>query len=90
MVSSIVLYVCMYVFKLYNSTIPTDDWVSLNFQQNFNGRLNKIQIFNISNYKVGQNLMVNRFKSLNNKIEYTWLNESLTAFKLKCKNLLLQ
>ena len=48
-----------------------------NHQQNFNGRLDKFQIYNISNYKVGQDLMVNRFKALNNKIDLLWLNESL-------------
>ena len=36
------------------------------------------------------NLMVNRFKPLNNKIEYTWFNESLNSFKIKCKKLFLQ
>ena len=76
--------------KLYNSTTMTDDWISLNVQQNFNGRNNKFQIFTISNYKVGQNLMVNKFKPLNNKIEYNWLNESLNSFKIKCKKLFLQ
>ena len=68
----------------------TDDWVSLNFQQNFNARNTRIQIYNVSNYKIGQNILVNRFKSLNNKIEYQWLNESLNSFKIKCKKLLLQ
>ena len=78
------------LYKLYNSTKMTDDWVSLNFQQNFNARNTRIQIFNVSNYKIGQNILVNRFKSLNNKIEYQWLNESLNSFKIKCKKLLLQ
>ena len=68
----------------------SDDWVSLNLQHNFNGRIEKIQVFNVSNYKVGQNLMVNRFKTINNKIEYSWFNESLNAFKLKCKTIFLQ
>ena len=68
----------------------TDDWLSLNFQQNYNGRNEKIQIFTISNYKVGQNLMVNRFKSLNNQIEFNWLNESLNSYKIKCKRAFLQ
>ena len=46
-------------------------------------------VFNISNYKVGRNLMVNRFKILNNKIDYSWLNASFETFKIKCKSLLL-
>ena len=76
--------------KLYNSNNMSDDWVSLNVQQNFNGRLDKFQIINMSHYKVGQNLIVNRFKALNNTIDLLWLNESLNAFKLKCKILFLQ
>ena len=77
------------LYKLFNSNNMSDDWLSLNFQQNFNGRSDKLQIFNVSRYKVGRNLLVNRFKNLNNKIDYLWLNESLNAFKIKCKKLLL-
>ena len=76
------------LFKLYNSTNMSDDWVELNFQQNHNGRNEKLLIFTTSNYKVGQNLLVNRFKALNNKINLNWLNESLNSFKIKCKKLL--
>ena len=76
--------------KLYNSTTMTEDWISLNLQQYFNSTNEKVQIFNVSNYKVGQNLIVNRFRPLNNKINFNWLNESLDSFKVKCKNLLLQ
>ena len=78
------------LYKLHNSTSMTDDWVSLNTQQYFNGRNNKFQVFNMSNYKVGRNLLVNRFKSLNNKIDYLWFNESFNSFKIKCKTLFLQ
>ena len=74
------------LYKLHNSTTMSDDWVSLNFQQNYNGRNDNIQIFNNSNYKVGENLLVNRFKPLSNKIPFTWLNESFNSFKIKCKN----
>ena len=49
-----------------NPTNVSDNWISLNVQQNFNGRNQHIQIFNKSNYKVGRNLLVNRFQSLNN------------------------
>ena len=77
------------LYKLYNSENMTDDWISLNIQQNFNGRNDKIQVFKQLNYKVGNNLMVNRLINLNNKIPYSWLNESLNTFKVKCKQLLL-
>ena len=39
-----------------------DDWVSLNVQQVFNARNERIQFYHIQNYKVGRNLLVNRFK----------------------------
>ena len=78
------------LYKLHNSTSMTDDWISLNTQQYFNGRNNKFHVFNMSNYKVGRNLLVNRFKTLNNKIDYLWFNESFNSFKLKCKTLFLQ
>ena len=77
------------LYKLFNSTTMSDDWISLNFQQNYNGRNNKLQIFNSSNYKVGQNLLVNRFKPLNNKIDYLWFNESFNSYKIKCKTIFL-
>ena len=77
------------LYKLYNSENMADDWISLNIQQNFNGRNDKIQVFKQLNYKVGNNLMVNRLINLNNKIPYSWLNESLNTFKVKCKQLLL-
>ena len=73
------------LYKLYNSNIMTEDWISLNHQQIFNGRNEKFQVFNISTYKVGRNLLVNRFKSLNNKINFSWFNDSYNTFKVKCK-----
>ena len=77
------------LYKLYNCDNMSEDWVSLNVQQNFNARNNKFQIFKVSNYKIGRNLLVNRFHNLNNKICYSWLNESFDTFKVKCKKLFL-
>ena len=77
------------LYKLFNSTNMSDDWISLNYQQNFNGRNENINIFRKSNYKVGNNLLVNRCHQLNNKINYSWFNESYNSFKIKCKKLFL-
>ena len=76
------------LYKLYNSNTMTDDWISLNLQQNFNRRNEHFQIF-IANYKVGRNMMTNRFYPLNNIIELSWFNDSFESFKIKCKTLLL-
>ena len=77
------------LFKLYNSNIPTPDWIDLNHQQNFNGRSDKVLISNVSNFKIGMNLIVNRFSSISNLIEHNWLNLSLNAYIIKCKSLFL-
>ena len=77
------------LYKLFNSNNMSEDWISLNIQQNFNRRNNTIQLINASNYKVGRNLLVNRFLNLNNKINFTWFNDSFNTFKVKCKQLLL-
>ena len=73
------------LYKLFNSKNLSDDLISLNVQQNFNGRNEQIQIFNKSNYKVGRNLLANWFQSLNNKIDYSWFNDLFESFKIKCK-----
>ena len=66
-----------------------DDWVDLNLQQNFNARLNCVQINDFSKLRVGKNIMMNRLGILNNTINFDWLNLRITSFKLKCKNLFL-
>ena len=73
------------LYKLYNSNSMTDDWVCLNDQQIFNGRNEHFQTIIKANYKIGRNLIVNRFRTLNNKIKYSWLNDSYESYKIKCK-----
>ena len=68
----------------------SDDWVDLNLQQNFNGRLENVQIFDNSRIRVGKNIMMNRLTITNNKIDYKMPNLSKDTYKLKCKNLFLQ
>ena len=76
--------------NLYNSEEMSDDWVDLNLQQNFNGRLENVQIFDNSRIRVGKNIMMNRLTITNNKIDYKMPNLSKDTYKLKCKNLFLQ
>ena len=78
------------LFTIFNTQEPIMDWIDLNFQQTFNQRNFKIQFVNSAVYKVGQNILCNRFTILNNKIEYDWLNTSKVSFKLKCKEIFLQ
>ena len=75
------------LYKLYNTMTPdgNEDWIDLNFQQNFNERNNHVQIYEVSRLRIGRNTIVNRLKCLNNSIDYDWLNQSLNTFKVKSK-----
>ena len=79
------------LFKLYNDTKQTDDWMDLNWNQSFNNRSTKVRQFDVSSKKIGKNILTNRLTTLmNNQIEYDWLNKSWNSYKLICKNLLLK
>ena len=77
------------LFKIYNSNEFTFNWLLLNFNQIFNSRQTTFKAFKSNNAKVGLNLLANRLTILNGKIPFSWLNESITLFKLKCKKLFL-
>ena len=46
-------------------------------------------MIDMSNLRIGKNILTKRLVVLNNEIDYNWLNQTLTGFKLKCKNLYL-
>ena len=77
------------MYTLFNTQEPTLDWIDLNFQQTFNQRYNFLNFASTSNYKIGNNIICNRFPCLNKKIEHDWLNLTKESFKIKCKALLL-
>ena len=76
--------------KIYNDESMGLNWVNLFFNQNFNERDNSVKFFNTSNYKVGNNIIANRFVILNGKIPNDWLNSTFENYKIKCKVLFLQ
>ena len=55
--------------KVYNNENDNINWIDLFFTQNFNNLDRYIKFFNTSTYKVGSNLLPNRFTTLNGKIE---------------------
>ena len=78
------------LYKLISLETPKVDWVDLNFQQVFSGRSRTFNFAKTNNYKVGLNLICNRFHSINGKIDYSWMEESFESFKLLCKRMFLQ
>ena len=71
--------------KLYNSTRHNEDWMDMNLNQSFSTRCTKFKIFDVSNVRVGKNILSNRLALINNEIEYDWLNKSLNSYKVLCK-----
>ena len=43
------------LYKVYNAKMINDDWIDLNFQQNFNGRNNHVQINDVSKSRIRRN-----------------------------------
>ena len=84
--SQIMLYKhLLLLYKIWNDKIYYNDWIALNFQQNFNERNSTVKIFETSNLKIGKNITVNRLMVINGLIEYDWLNLNIDAYKIKCK-----
>ena len=67
------------LFKIWNESIYSKDWLALNFQQNVNERTNFVMIFETINLKIGKNLVTNRLKIMNGLINFDWLNLKLNS-----------
>ena len=75
--------------NIYNTQIPKDDWIDLNFNQILTSRQTKFQTSKSNNFKIGNNKLISRLSILNNKINLDDLNLSLANFKVKYKKKLL-
>ena len=73
------------LFKFFNSNSMSFEWQQLFFNQNFNQRNVTLNFTDLSRYKIGKNLITNRFNILNNQIPHNWLNLTFLSFKIKCK-----
>ena len=71
--------------KIYNNQTPKLDWISLNFNQNFNQRNQYFMSHSNSKFKIGRNKLSERMIQLNKKIKLDDLNLEYTPFKIKCK-----
>ena len=72
--------------KVYNDETISPEWQDLFFIQTFNNRSPNANFIDTSNYKIGKNILSNRFIILNNKITLSSLNKSYESFKIYCKN----
>ena len=77
------------LFKLYNSKIPSLEWMYLNFQQTLTSRQSLFKTMKNNKLRVGNNALANRLTLVNNKIPLNWLNLSVNSFKINCKKIFL-
>ena len=78
------------MFKLFNNMICEDEFIELNFQLYDNDRNRMLTFTKIQRFDVGQNILLNRFHDLNNKIDKNWLNVSLETYQTRCRALFLE
>ena len=78
------------MYKLFNHCQPETEFIHMNFQYNQNQQINHANFFQRQNYESGKNILLNRLSHLNDKIEKSWLEQSLNTFKVKCKELFLK
>ena len=76
--------------KTYNEESMSLDWTDLFFNQHFSNKTTQVKFYNTSKFKVGNNILSNRFVILNGKIPFEWLNKTTVSYKIKCKKLFLE
>ena len=81
--------IALMLHKCHDDQNQGSDWLSINFNQNFNARQQHIYFFKTNRYKIGNNLLSNRLNILNGSITYDMLNLSFAQYKLKVKEMFL-
>ena len=73
------------LYKLFNSNESSKNWLDLTNQILINDRNSFFNCIRVNNYKIGLNTMVNKFYSLNGKIQLSLFNLPYHTYKRKCK-----
>ena len=74
--------------KIYNSKSQSKDWLELSDQIILTRRQTSFNSFTKNNYKIGMNILANKFYLLKNQIKLNDLDLTLNLFKMKMKILL--
>ena len=77
------------LYKLYNENVQSLDWLNLNYNQILTSRQTTFMISKSHKTKTGLNMITNRLSILNGRIPLTWLNATISTYKIKCKKLFL-
>ena len=74
------------LYKTFNDRVPYDEWLNLNLWQINTSRQTSFITTLQKQYNVGNNILNNKFYTLNRQIPLEWFNKSLDSFKVACKN----
>ena len=86
--TQIMLYkLSLLLYKTYNNELISPDWLDLFFNQTFNSRETKVNFLDLSRFKIGTNVLSNRFKALNGTISFKMVNKSYELYKIECKRM---
>ena len=70
------------LYKIYNGKIKNDNWIDLNFQQNFNDKDNHVQINDVSKLRIGKQIDNEYTKLHKQQVYISWLKKLLDSFKI--------
>ena len=73
------------LYRTFNNQLPVNEWLHLNNQIVTMTRQTSFSTRKINNYRIGLNILVNRFHELNGEVPCDWLNLSFNSFKIKMK-----
>ena len=73
------------LYDLMNSRLPRTDWQILQQNTLHSRRSNRALFTSTNKLRCGLNILPNRFKTITNRIEQSWLALSKEIYKQKCK-----
>jgi hypothetical protein len=74
------------LYRVFNGTVPGIDWVELNLNIISTRRQATFDIHKSMNFRIGNNIQVNKFSCVSKQIPLDLLNLNFPAFKRKMKD----
>ena len=81
--------ISLLLYKVFNGKVSGKDWIDFNNQIISTGRQTYFDIHRSSTFKIGSNILSNKFSCINRKIHLDYLNLSFPTYKYRMKNIFL-
>ena len=73
------------LYDLNATRLPFSDWLTLQNNTLHNRRSTKLQFTSSNKLRCGLNVLPNRFKTITNRIDISWLTLTKETYKMRCK-----